>query len=272
VLNVLGFTAAGDVIAAAENKSAVVWDADVEWKLVRTIGSPDSSDTLIDRVTSLHFSPDSKLLATGGGEPSRSGQLKIFNVEDGALVREIAEAHSDTIFGLEFSPSGEQIASCGADRFVKVFNAADGKFVKSFEGHTHHVLGVSWSADGKMLASSGADSVIKVWDVKTGDQVRTIQGFNKEVTGVRFAAVGTNLVASCGDKTVSMKRADNGGNVRSYSGGTDFMYAVGVSANGQTIVAGGQDSVVRIWQENGTVLAAFEPPQITQTASTDGGE
>ena len=69
-----------------------------------------------------------------------------------------------------------------------------------------------------------------------------------------------------------MKRADNGGNVRGYAGGTDFMYSVGVSADGKTIVAGGQDSVVRVWQENGTVLATFEPPQVPQTAATDSGE
>jgi WD40 repeat protein len=79
-------------------------------------------------------------------------------------------------------------------------------------------------------------------------------------------------VASCGDKTVSMKRADNGGNVRSFSGGEDFMYSVAVSADGKTIVAGGQDSVVRIWLENGNVHATFAPPQIPQTAASGGGE
>ncbi|MEQ8787687.1 MAG: c-type cytochrome domain-containing protein [Pirellulaceae bacterium] len=271
-ISVVGFTATGDVLAAAQNKTAIVWDADAEWKLARTIGSADSSDMLVDRVTALNFSPDSKLLATGGGEPSRSGELKIFNVADGALVKEIPEAHSDTIFSLEFSPSGEYLASSGADRFVKTFEVASGKFVKSFEGHTHHVLGVSWSADGKMLASSGADNVIKTWNFKTGDQIRTITGFNKEVTAVRFVSISPNVVASCGDKNVYMKRADNGGNVRSFSGGGDFMYSVGVSADGKTIVSGGQDSVVRIWQDSGTVLAAFAPPVIEQTASTDSGE
>ena len=38
------------------------------------------------------------------------------------MVREIKEAHSETIFGLEFSPDGKQIASCRADRFAKIFD------------------------------------------------------------------------------------------------------------------------------------------------------
>ena len=133
-----------------------------EWKLERVIGSTDKPDQLVDRVIALDFSADGKVLATGSGEPSRSGEIKFWNVENGQLVSALKEPHSDTVFGLEFSPDGKQIASCGADRFVKIHNIADGKFVRSFEGHTHHVLGVSWRADGRILASCGADMVVKV--------------------------------------------------------------------------------------------------------------
>ncbi|HUG70286.1 MAG TPA: c-type cytochrome domain-containing protein [Pirellulaceae bacterium] len=258
----VAYASDSNVISVAANNSAVVWDSSPEWKLVRTIGSVDSAEQFADRVTALDFSPDGTLLATGGGEPSRSGELKIWNVADGSFVRELNEAHSDVIYGLEFSPDGKQIASSASDRFAKIFDVATGAFVRSFEGHTHHVLGVSWRADGRLLATSGADNVIKVWDVRTGDQKRTIAGFGKEVTAVRFVADGSNLIASSGDKTVQMKNADNGGNVRSFAGAADFMYSVGASANGKVIVSGGQDSVVRIWEENGTVLKNFDPPSV----------
>ena len=44
--------------------------------------SADDSSTFADRVIALDFSPDGKLLATAGGEPSRSGELKLWNVAD----------------------------------------------------------------------------------------------------------------------------------------------------------------------------------------------
>jgi len=266
-ITAVAFASDSNVLSVAANQSAVWWDSRPEWKLVRTIGSVDSAEQFVDRVTSLDFSPDGKMLATGGGEPSRSGELKLWNVADGTLVREIKEAHSDVIYGLEFSPDGKQIASSASDRFAKIFDVATGEFVRSFEGHTHHVLGVSWRADGRLLATSGADNVIKIWDVRTGDQQRTIAGFGKEVTAIHFVADGSNVIASCGDKTVQMKNADNGGNVRSFAGPADFMYSVGASANGKLIVSGGQDSVVRIWQENGTVLVNFEPPSVEAVAA-----
>ena len=263
----LAFTTEHKLLAFGANNSAAVWDTLPEWTLVRTIGSIESSSDLVDRVTALAFSPDGKILATGGGDPSRSGELKLWNVADGKLLREIKEAHSDTILGMEFSGDGQHIASSAADRFMKVHQVADGKFVRSFEGHTHHVLGVSWSADGRKLASCGADKAIKYWTFKTGDQLKPSTGFSKEVTAVRFAGNGVNVVASCGDGVVHMRRSDNGGNVRTFSGGKDYMYNVSISADGKVIAAGGQDSVLRLWSDNGQVVASFEPPQPDQTAS-----
>jgi WD40 repeat protein len=254
-----------------QDKTAVVWSTISEWKLSRTINSESGASVFIDRVTAIDFSADGALLAAGGGEPSRSGELSIFNVADGKLLQSFKDPHSDTIFAARFSVDGLHIATCGADRFVKVFQVSDGEFVRAFEGHTHHVLGVSWSADGRQLASAGADKVIKLWDFRTGDQQRTISGFTKEVTSIQFAGLSTNVVASCGDKNVHIKRADNGGNVRALSGATDYVYNVGVSADGKTIVAGGQDSVVRIWSDDGKSIVTFLAP-VVDDAGDAGGE
>ena len=94
----------------------------------------------------------------------------------------------------------------------------------------------------------------------TGEQTRTITGFGKHVTSVCFLAETDNLVASSGDKTVQMKTATNGRNVRTFSGASDFLHAAASSANGKLIAAGGQDSRLRLWEENGQVIAVFEPP------------
>jgi WD40 repeat protein len=250
------------IVAASADKKAVLFDTLPEWTLARTIGGGPMSP-LVDRVTALDFSPDGKLLASGGGDPSRSGELKLWNVADGSLARDLPDAHSDTVLGIDFSPDGRYLASCAADKFIKIFQIADGKFVRSFEGHTHHVLGVRWRADGKVLASCGADNVVKVWDFVTGDQLRTIQGFGKEVTSINFVGSTSLALVSSGDKTVRLYNVDNAQQQRAYGGGGDFMYAVATTPDGKLALAGGQDSVLRLWnEENGQELRKFEPPLV----------
>lgn len=267
VIRSLIYTGPTQVLSAADDKSVVVWETSPEWKLVRTIGG--DSSPLVDRVIALDFSPDGKLLATGGGEPSRSGEVKLWNVADGKLVRELVDAHSDTVFGLEFSPQGDMLASGAADKFLKVWNVANGEMVRSYEGHTHHVLGVSWKFDSKVLATAGADQVIKVWDVATGEQKRTISGFAKQLTAIEFVATTSEVVAAGGDKQIHRRNVDNGGNVRTYSGGTDYMYTVAVSADGSLVVAGGEDSVLRVWKgADGQSVRNFEPPQEAKSQAT----
>lgn len=260
-LNVVAFTADGNAVAAAADNSAAVWDFATEWKLERTIGNVDDPSHLVDRVTAVAFSADGKTLATGGGEPSRSGEVKLWDVATGELKLTLKEPHSDTVNCVQFSPDGTQLATCGADRFIKLFNLADGAFVRSFEGHTHHVLSVTWRADGRILASSGADNAIKVWDARTGDQSRTIQGFEKEVSTVRFVGEGDIVIAGAGDRKVRMINATNGGNVRDYPGMNDYVYAAAAAADGKTIIAGGQESILRVWNDQGQPIATFEAPK-----------
>lgn len=274
----LAFTSDHHLLSAGDDQHAVVWDTNPAWNLVAQLGAAkdDPLSTMaspfVFRVLSLAFSPDGKFLATGGGDPSRSGEVLIWDVEKRELVREIEDAHSDTVFGLQFSRDGKKLVSGAADKFVKIHEVDTGKHVKSFEGHTHHVLDVSWKADGSKLVSAGADNAIKVWNVETGEQIRTITNYQKQVTSIQFVGVSDNTISCGGDKTVRFHTAQNGSNFRSFSGGTDFMYAADASRDQTIVIAGGQDGVIRIWNgANGQVLKTFEPPAAEEAKQANAG-
>jgi len=254
------FATNGTVVSGGADRSATIWDLNPGWILDRTIGTGDGSSSIIDRVNAIRFSPDGQLLATGAGEPTRSGDIKIWQVADGKLLQSFTNVHSDAVFSLDFSPDGKRLASGAADKFVKVLDLASRKVVKTFEGHTHHVLGVSWKRDGRTLASAGADNVIKVWDFVTGERKKTIEGFGKEVTSVNFIGITDQALTSSGDDQVRMVN-ENGDKIRSFEGATNFMNSASSTPDGGIVIAGGQDGVLRIWNgTNAQVLATFAPP------------
>ena len=254
----LSFAANGELTSTASDGVSLAWNLAPVWKLERVIGSADGKSPFADRVESLAFSPDGKFLAIGGGEPSRGGEIKIWDIQSGKLAREFPNIHSDTVLALEFSADGKFLASGAADKIARVTDLAAGKVVKSFEGHTHHILGIAWSLDGRTLATSGADSVLKVWDVATGDRKKNIDGYDKEVTSVHFIGAGDQLITSSGDSKVRLVGLD-GKEVRTFPDVADFVQASAVTADGKTVVAGGQDGVLRVWTVgDGRAVGAFK--------------
>jgi len=227
------------------------------WKLERVIGSGDHNSPLVDRVNALRFTPDGQQLITGGGEPTRGGEIKVWRVKDGVFVRELANVHSDSVFALDVSADGRFLASGAADRFAKVLELASGKVVKTLEGHTHHVLGVSWKRDGRTLITAGADNVAKVWDATTGERRKNIDGFGKEVTATAFVGVSDEAILAAGDGQVVLAKT-SGEKPRTFNGASDYVYATAVTADGEIVLAGGADGVLRAWNgKSGKPAAEF---------------
>ena len=216
--------------------------------------------SIVGRVRSMAFDPSGSLLAIGSGKPSRSGQIQIWDVKSRKLVREIPNAHSDTVLDVEFSPDGQLLLSCSADKLAKIWKVSDGRFVQSFEGHTHYVTGASWQADMTRVVTAGADKVVKVWDAETGSQQRTIRAHSKQITGLQCVGPAESLVSCSGDRTVRAFTAGNGRTVRTFSGSNDYVHSLAVAWDESVVVAGSDDGTVRLWNgKDGKPIATFNP-------------
>ncbi len=232
-----------------------------KWVHERTLGTGDDHSVIVDRVLSLVFSHDGTKLASGGGAPSRSGEIKIWETSDGKLLRDFKDPHSDTIYTLSFSHDDLMLASGGADKFGRIFEVNTGKQVKTFEGHTHHVLGITWKRDGRSIATAGADKVVKIWDVPSGEQRKTIGDFGKEVTSIQFLDASNEFVASSGDQQIRQAR-ENGETVRTMNAEGDFVQSAAVTPDGRYVLAGGHDGTLRLFDAlKGSILHSFAAPK-----------
>ncbi len=243
------------VLLLDRNGEADVFSLRDEWLLKRTIAEEAG---FADRINALDFSPDGRWLAAGGGDPSRSGEILLWNVETMELEQRHDEIHSDVVFGLQFSPDSLRLASGSADRFARVLDLQSQEVQHSLEGHTHYVMDVAWQSNGKNLVSAGADGIAKIWDSASGERKKNIEGFKKELTGVGFVGESDEIFASGGDAILAVYGLD-GKKRRSMDGAPGFLFSESMSTDGRYVAAGGMDGVVRVWElASGEVLTTLE--------------
>jgi WD40 repeat protein len=251
----------GLLVSGSADGTAIVWQLSDQWKLVRTIGTGNGDSPLVGRVLAVAFSPDGSILATGGGVPSRSGELKLWSPADGTLLRDLPDAHSDTVFGLSFSGDGKSLASCAADKLVKAFSVADGKLLRTFEGHTNHVLGVGFRYDGRAILSGGLDNRLKWWDVQTGEQKGDPNQppLPAEITSVNYVGFADLALITTGDGRARLLHSD-GSIVRDFDALGAYLFAGAATPDGAYVLAGGQDGILRLWDgRDGKLLSTFPP-------------
>lgn len=125
------------------------------------------------RLTSLVFTPDSKMLIAVGGTPARYGEVQFWDVATHRLLNKVRFTY-DTLFGASLSPDGKHLAFGGADNTVRVVDVPDGKQLMMLENDTDWVFGTVFSRDGQYVVSASRDEALKLTQVQTGSFIDDI--------------------------------------------------------------------------------------------------
>jgi WD40 repeat protein len=129
------------------------------------------------------------LLAMLAGVPSTSARDR-HKIE---IVPSIP--HSKAVTSVTFSPDGASMLSGSWDSTVKLWDAATGALVRTFEGHSEAVWSVGFSPDGARVLSGSTDQTIKLWDAVTGALLHTFEGHAGTVTSVAFSPDGARVLS-----------------------------------------------------------------------------
>src|SRR5262249_20062296 len=103
-----------------------------------------------------------------------------------------------------FSPDGLSMLSGSVDSTLRLWDAATGRLLRTFEGHSSIVTSVGCSPDGRSALSGTADQTGKLWDVASGTLLRTFERHLDQVTGVVFSRDGHHAVSVSRDSTVRL--------------------------------------------------------------------
>jgi hypothetical protein len=203
----------------------------------------------------LDFAPDHKTLATAGYDRI----IRIWNTDSIARDREntgaranplIAEFkdHSDTIYGVGFSPDGKLLASASADRTVKMWDAATGKRLYTLADPTDWVYALAWHPDGKRVAAAGVDKSIRVWEVnaESGKLVQSVFAHTQPVVKIAYSKDGQFLYSIGEGKNLKKWDAVKMVEKLVYPPQPDTMLALAVRPDGKQVAVGRYDGVLQL--------------------------
>ena len=174
--------------------------------------------TSLDHVLALVFSPDGSTLAIAGGSPAESGAVELRAWPSGDLVGRL-DGHADTVHDVIWLDGGKGLATAGADRVVRVWDAATRREVAPLEGHSGPVLALAATPDGEGFCSGGADATIRVWEPGPWRSVRSLNNHLGPVHALAFRPVQpggrpATLASAGGDSTVRIWQPGIGRMVR----------------------------------------------------------
>ena len=145
-----------------------------------------------ERVMSLAFGSDGKLLASGSGD----GTVKLWSLPEGALLKTLAGG----LF-VAIGPNGKLMVSGSVDLGVKLWSLPAGALIKAFAG-ARPPLAIS--PDGRLLAASGRFGTIKLWSLPDGAALKTLTGGTAAVYSVAISPDGKLLASGGGDRTIRL--------------------------------------------------------------------
>lgn len=201
---------------------------------------------VLGAVNDVRFSPDGKILAVAGGQPSAKGDLRLYAVGDWKLLATL-RGHDDSISYLDFSRDGKLLASASFDKTVRIWNVPQLKLERLLPDHSDFVYGVGFSPDGKLIASCSKDRTVKLVETATGKGVFTFGGMEQDIISVAFSPDGKQVVSSGYETALYWWNTQTGDRIRAQGGHGVAVNELSFSKDGSKLVSAGGDSTLRVW-------------------------
>ena len=259
VITALAYSPDGEVLAVSGYREVLLHKADGSGLKARLPG-------MSDRIQSLVYSSDGKILAAVGGTPARFGEVQFWDAREGKLGHAVRVGY-DTLFGAAFSPDGRRLSFGLTDKTARVIEVETGKELLKIEHHDDWVFGSVFSLDGKKLVTVSRDRAAKLTEVSTGSFIENINALKGQLACIARHPQKDIVLIGGEDRVPYLYRMDrprairvgeDATLIRSFEIQPGPIIALAFSPDGERIAVGGAGAEVQVYNtETGERVATI---------------
>ncbi|MDT5121852.1 MAG: hypothetical protein QOC96_1334 [Acidobacteriota bacterium] len=209
------------------------------------------------RINAAAFSPDGRLVVSGGDDPIAI----MWEAATGRVIRRLV-GHKSPVTAVAFSPDGRLILTGSGDsdetgetkekpdNTARLWDAATGKELRRFVGHTARIGVAEFSPDGQSVLTASDDGSARLWSAVTGRVIRRfVERGASAVKVAQFSPDGRFVVTGGGDYdhedyTIRLWDAATGAVVQRFVGYQHPVGALAFSPDGQLILSSGEKPTI----------------------------
>jgi WD40 repeat protein/serine/threonine protein kinase len=169
-------------------------------------------------------------------------------------------ARPGEVEAVAFAPDGKSFASGHESGVIYLWNAADGRERRRFEGRRGPVTSLVFFPDGSRLASASVDGTLIVWNAASGEELRRLEGHAAAVEALALDPAGDLLGSASRDGTVRLWNLRSAAQPAVLQGHSEGVEAIAFSPDGARLATGSRDETVRLWDARShEQLAQLDP-------------
>jgi WD40 repeat protein len=187
------------LVTASYDHTVKVWEAEPSPAILRGEGPSRP-------VQAVGYSADGKVLASSDS----AGNTYLWDTNSDRPIRVLRQSNQ-RVAGVVLSPQGKLAVTAAWDEAkdestLTLWDAAEGKTLKTLPAHKGAVHCLAISADGKTVASGAGDRRVKLWRLDESkaelDEIRSLSGHTGAVRCVAFSPNGAWLASGGDDRGV----------------------------------------------------------------------
>jgi autophagy-related protein 16 len=168
------------------------------------------------------------------------------------VIKNFPVVHPGACYALAMDTTGNTLASCGADRVVRLWDVSRYSVLSELRGAHEGVNDVAFTIDGKFILGAEDRAAVRIWDTKTGRLANiALTGHASKVTGVVTSPSDSDVVATVSaDRTIKLWKLSSATCTRTFRVST--ARRVAILPDSGLIVSGHIDGKLRFWDSRTT--------------------